>query len=100
MQRGVDGGAFGEAALVGVLAVDVGDGADAAEEGFYFQVAAGFFESFVDEGADAFVFFEIVCDELFGFGGLDAEILREAEGRQAVDDAEVDDFGLRGGGRA
>jgi len=48
-----------------------GDGADAAVEGFYFQVAAGFFEGFVDEGADAFVLFEIVCDEKFRFGGLD-----------------------------
>ena len=93
LQRGVYGRAFGEAALVCVFAVDVGDGADAAVEGFYFQVAAGFFESLVDEGADACVFFEIVGDELFGFGGLDAEILRQAEGREAVDDAEVDDFG-------
>jgi len=30
---------------------------------------------FVDEGANPFVFFEIGSDELFGFGGLDAEIL-------------------------
>ena len=32
LQRRVDGGALGESAHVGILAVDVGDGAHAAEE--------------------------------------------------------------------
>ena len=63
LQRGVYCCALGEASLGEIFAVDVGDGADAAVKGFYFQVAAGFFESFVDESADAFVFFEIVGDE-------------------------------------
>src|SRR5580692_2550466 len=94
LQRGVDGGTLGEAALVRVFAVDVGDGADAAEQRFYLHVAAGFVERLVDEGAHALVPLEICRDELFSFGGLDAELLRESEGREAVDDAEVYDLGL------
>src|SRR3984885_9573484 len=93
LQRSVDGGAFGKASLICVPAVDVGDGADAAVEGFYFEVAAGFLERFVDEGADASVLFKIAGDEVFGFRGPDAEILRQSEGREAVDDAEVNDLG-------
>jgi hypothetical protein len=93
LQRSVYRGALGEAALICVFAVDIGDGADAAEEGFYIQIAAGFFESFIDEGADAGVLFKVRGDELFRLRRLDAELLRQAEGREAVDDAEVDDFG-------
>src|SRR5207302_9460231 len=67
---------------------------DAYEERSYFQVTAGFFQRFIDEGANAFVLLKIIRDELFGLGGLDAEILRQPEGREAVDDAEVHYLGL------
>ena len=38
--------------------------------------------------------FEIAVDQLLGFSARDAESLRKAEGRDAVDDAEVGGFGL------
>ena len=89
LERSVDGGALGKAALVGVLAVDVGNGAHAAEERLDFQIAAGFLESLVDELSHPGVLFKITFDELLGFGGGDAEVLRQSEGRKAINDPEV-----------
>ena len=75
LQRGVDGGALGEAAHVGVARLDVGDGADAAEVGADGLVAADGLEGLVDEAADAGVAVEV---------GLDVELaLRSARCRAA-----------------
>ena len=54
------------------------------------SIAAGLFQSLVDEGADAFVLFKIGIDELLSFAGLNPKSLRQAEGREAVGDAEVE----------
>ena len=97
LQGGVDGGAFGETPHVGVAAGDVGDGADAAEGGADGAVAADGFEGLVDEGADAFVAVEVGFDVGFGFLLVDAELGGEAEGADAVDDAEVDGLGAGAG---
>src|SRR5277367_3059846 len=94
LQRRVDGGALGESAKVGIFAVDVGNGADATEESFDFAFAADFFERGVNEFAHAGIFFEISVNELLAFGGRDAETLCKSASGEAVDDAEVDDFGL------
>ena len=62
LQRRVDGGAFGEAAHVGVARLDVGDGADAAEVGADGLFAADGFERLVDEALDAGVALEVGLD--------------------------------------
>jgi hypothetical protein len=67
LQRGVDGGAFGEAAHVGVARLDVGDGADAAEVRSHRLLAADGFEGLVDEAADAGVALEVAVDVGAGF---------------------------------
>src|SRR3954471_15974552 len=90
----IDGGALRKAALVRVLAVDVGNRADSSEERSYLHVAARFFERLIQEPSDACVFFEVVADKLLCLAGRDAELLRESEGRQTVDNAEVHDLGL------
>src|SRR5580704_14700553 len=94
LQGSIDGGAFGESALLNVLGVDVGHGADAAEQSLDALGVARVVEGFVDEGADARVLFEVSVDELLGLSRLDPEILREPECGKAINDAEVDDLGL------
>jgi len=93
LQGRVDGGALGEAALIGVARRDVWDGADAAEPGADELVAADGFEGAVDEGADAGVTLEVLFDVGAGLALVDAKLRGEAEGRDAVDDAEVDGLG-------
>ena len=93
LQGRVDGGALGEASLIGVARRDVWDGADAAELGADELVAADGFEGAVDEGADAGVTLEVLLDVGAGLALVDAELRGEAEGRDAVDDAEVDGLG-------
>ena len=56
-------------------------------------VAADGFEGAVDEGADAGVALEVLLDVGAGLALVDAELRGEAEGRDAVDDAEVDGLG-------
>ena len=75
LQRRIHGGTFGKAAQIGVLAVDVGDGAHASEEGSDFLLAAGFFERFIDPRAHALVFFKVSVDELLGVAGFNSQIL-------------------------
>ena len=58
LQWRVHRGALGEAAQVGVLAVDVGDGAHATEQRPDFLFAASLVQGSVDEGTHAFVFFK------------------------------------------
>src|SRR5579863_983042 len=94
LQGGVDGGALGESAKVGVFAVDVRNGANPTKESLDFSFAADLFESRVNKFAHARIFFKIGVDELLAFGGSNAEALRESESGEAIDDAEVDDFGL------
>ena len=53
LQGGVDGGALGEATHVGVARGDIGDGADAAEDGLDGTFAADGGEGVFDELADA-----------------------------------------------
>jgi len=93
LQGRVDGGALGEASLIGVARRDVWDGADAAEPGADELVAADGFERAVDEGADAGVTGKVGLYILPGDLLVDAELRGQAEGRDAVDDAEVDGLG-------
>src|SRR6266481_864823 len=80
LQRGVDGGAFGEPALVGVLAMDVRNRPDTSEQRRYSLLAAGLFKG--------------QADELLGFSGFDAQLLREAECGETVNDAKINDLSL------
>ncbi len=98
----VDGVAFGKSACGGIAGVDVGEEAFASEEGFYIALCAG--------GGDDVLHVCFYLGELLEVGlydgvGLciwDVESLGESEGGYAVDDAEVDHFGLapHGGGDA
>src|SRR6266436_2649744 len=94
LQRGVDGGAFREPALVGGLGVSVRNRPDTSEQRRYSLLAAGLFKGQVDEGADACVFCDIGADELLGFSGFDAQLLREAECGETVNDAKINDLSL------
>src|SRR5579872_3647761 len=80
LQRRVDGGALGKSAKVGVLAVDVGNGAHAAEESLDFAFAADFFERRINEFAYARIFFEISVDELLAFCWCNAKPLGQPKG--------------------
>src|SRR5581483_1350099 len=97
LQRCVDGGAFGKAALVGIAGVDVRDGADAAERGAHGLRAASLVKGGFDEGGDAFVAVEVFVDVVAGGALVDGELRGEAEGRDAVDNAEVDGLGAGAG---
>ena len=92
LQGCVDGGALGESALVGVAGLDVGDGADAAEGCPDGLVAADNFKGALDEGADAGVALVVALNVFLGGALVDVELSREAERRDAVDDAEVHSF--------
>lgn len=90
----VYGDALGIAAHGGVAAVDVGQGAAAAEYGLGKSAFVGGLDAFVD----VFFYFweglEVVVDELCGFGSTDVHSFCEAEGCDAVDDAEIGCFGF------
>src|SRR5690242_309800 len=90
LQRGVDGGALGEPARVGVAAVDVGNGALATEEGSGHAGLPHFGYGFIEPSAHADVAFEIVLDVFFRFGARNAKLRGESEAADAVDDAEID----------
>ncbi len=72
LQRRVDGSTFGEAALVGIAGLDVGDGADAAEGGANLLRAADFFERGFNERCDAGVAGEVAVDVFAGGLLIDA----------------------------
>src|SRR5690606_439486 len=93
LDGGVDGVAFGGAADGGVGIVDGGQGAAAAGEGADGAIGAGGGDGLVHVTPDAWVAFEVMADDIGGFGAGDAEALGEAEGGDAVRDAEVDHLG-------
>ena len=93
LQRRIDGGALGKPAHIGVLAQDVGNGTNAAEQRRHLLIAAGSFECLVNEAAHALVAFEIGVDVCLGFLGVNPQSLREPEGRESVHDAEVHHLG-------
>ena len=62
MERRVDRGALGESALVGVAALDVGNGARAAEHGAHTAVLARLGEGSLDELLYALVAGEVAVD--------------------------------------
>ena len=97
LQGRVDGGALGKAALVGIAALDVGDGADAAEERTHTAGFARGFESLFDKRFDARVALEVAVDVGLSFAHRNAELRSQAEGRNAVDNAEVDGLGAVAG---
>src|SRR6266481_4028619 len=84
LQRRVDRRAFGKAAHVGVLAIDVRDRPHPAKERAYPLLTPRLFERAINEPAYAQVLFEVSVNELFGFALLDAELLREPKRREAV----------------
>ena len=97
LQRRVDGGALGEAALIGIAALDVGNGTDAAEERAHDARLARGFQSLFDERFHAGVAREVAVDVGARFGLRNAQLRGQAEGRDAVDDAEVDGLGAVAG---
>ena len=64
----------------------------ATGEGFGVAFFAGLQDGAIHVFLNGRVFAEIGVDELGGIGAGDGEALREAEGGDAVDDAEVDHF--------
>ncbi len=86
----VDGGALGEGAAVGVVRGDVRDLAAALEHRLDIAVALGLGDALFEEGRDAGEALLVAVDDLRGLGVGDAEAPSEAEGGDAVDDAEVD----------
>ena len=99
LQRRVDRGALGKTAQVEVLAVDVGDRPHPAEQRRDFLIAARLLQRAVDELAHAAVLLKISVDEVLGLLGVDANLLRQPEGRQSIDDAEVHRLGAAGDAR-
>lgn len=93
LDRGVHGNALGAAADGGVGGGDVADIAAAAGEGFDVALFFGRGDDVVDVALDAGELLEVGVDDLAGFLTWDAEALGEAEGGDAVDDAEIDHFG-------
>ena len=93
LQRGVDGGAFGEGAHALALVVDEAQVDLAAERRQHIAVLAREVLGPLHVVADAGVTLEIFGDVFLGLLLADAELVGEAEGRDAVDDAEVDRLG-------
>src|SRR5437868_12081877 len=59
LQRSIHCSALGEAAHVGILAVDVGDWTNAAKQSSYTLLAAGLVEHAINVGADTLVSLEV-----------------------------------------
>ena len=94
LQRGVDGGALGEAAGVRIAAVDVGDGTLAAEHRLRHAGFANFRDGRVEQAAHARIAREVVLDVLARLRARDTQLRGEAEGADAVDDAEIHRLGV------
>jgi len=88
----VHGGAFGEIAETGLGRVDLRNRADTAEKIARDASLACFGNLFIEERFYARVAFEVGGDEFGGFFLLDAELLSQTEGREAVHHAEVNHF--------
>src|SRR5262249_22175603 len=93
LHNGVDGEALGGGADGRVARIDVVDAAAAAEDGLDVAVLAGMGDAMIEESPDARVAGEVTVDELLGLTATHAGLAGEAEGRLAVDDAEVDGLG-------
>ena len=93
LDGGIDGIALGQGPDGGVAGMDVRQVAPAAEEGFYVAVLPGEGHRVVDERADGGEGGEIVFNQ--GLGGAAGQLqpLGQAEGRDAVHDAEVGRLG-------
>ena len=89
----VDGVALGEGASGGVARVDVGQVAAASEQRGGIATFAGPFDTLGDEGADVGILLKILADERRRFAARDGELRGQAEGRDAVENAEVDALG-------
>ncbi len=74
--------------------MDIADRASASEDGLDEACFLSLFDAVVDKGSDALISLVILLDEIVGFGVADAQALRETEGCLAVDDSEIDGFGL------
>ena len=73
MHRGVDGGAFGSGAGVGVFVVDVGQVETAAEQGFDEALRGGLFFGALHVFGDAGVAGEVAVDKVFSGDVVDAQ---------------------------
>ena len=94
MHGGVDGGAFGSGAGVGVFVVNVGQVEAAAEQGFDEALYGGLFFGALHVFGDAGVAGEVAVDEGFGGQVVYAQRFGEAVLAHTVDQAEVDGFGV------
>jgi len=93
LEWGVDGGAFGEAAGVRILAAHVRDGPAAAEEGLGEAGFADLGNGLVDVALHAGVALEITLDVEVGFAARNSQGKSEAEIGLAVDEAESPGLG-------
>lgn len=73
MHRGVDGGAFGSGASVGVFVVNVRQVEAAAEQGFDEALRGGLFFGALHVFGDAGITGEVAVDEVFGGDVVDAQ---------------------------
>ena len=94
LHGGVDGGALGAGAGVGVFGADVGQVEAAAEQGFYVALGGGFFFGALHVFGHAGVAGEVAVDKVFGGQIVDAQRFGQAVLTHAVDQAEVDGFGV------
>ena len=69
--------------------MDVGNGTHPPKQRRHFLIAARLIQGCVDEAAHPAVLLEIGIDEALGFLSVNAELLRQSERRQPIDDAEV-----------
>lgn len=88
----VDGGALGVLAEAGVSGGEIRVVAAASGEGFGVASVAGLGDGAIHVLFDGGILAEVGVDDLCGFAAGDGEALAEAEGGDAVDDAEVDHF--------
>lgn len=94
LHGGVDSGAFCASAAGAVGAVDFGQVEAAAKHGFNIALGFGLGAGVVHVLLDAGEAVEIAGDVIFGGGVVNAQGFGQAEGAHAVDEAEVDDFGV------
>src|SRR5436309_11718794 len=73
-----------------ILAEDLRDGADAPEERAYASGFPGLVQGLVEPCSDPLISLEIAIDECLRILPCDAQLARETEGRQTVNDAEID----------
>ena len=97
LDRGVDGRTFAELALGTGFRMDGRDVDLAAEQGRDEAGGADLGAGAVHIVADAGEAFEIGLDIGPGLGLIDAQLVRQAEGADPVDDAEIDRLGAAAG---